>query len=800
MIAAATLFVTGLLREAAAQGPAAIPGQSSEVAEVQITDPNGNPLPPEVQAEIRKALASQPTASRSNNDHGKAGNGEIIVSGIRQRGAVSGNIPPERVFDAADVKALGASDVEGIIKGLAPRLPAQIGSNPVALLINGKRTASYADISTYPAEAIERIEVLPEAAATAYGFPTGQKLINIITFERFRQIGSNSTGEFPFRGGGTSLQQKLQLFQISGERRGNLYAKIERQDALLYKSVGISDLPGRSLLPELTSILIRPSVNTSIGRASLGAQLKYGRDISKTLLGPTSDRPSVFRFDDRDIAAGINAGARLDRFSISLISQFATKREKTSFSGRLPDFAPESTSYDERSASAEAVLSGPLFALPAGAAFLSTKVLLNSEHASRFAGSTVAISDVGRSKGEASFTLNAPLLGQQGGCAGALGCLIGSVGAQQVVSARLHRTSYNVGLIWTPSSKLNVNYNWGRQVSLPPLRLLAQPLTVVPDIPVRDALTNRVELVDISSGGNPDLRASVIRRSEARIDYKPLSGQDLIITGSVLDQRTSSPILNILAASELLQSAFPARFERDSSGKLVKIDTTPINAAFSATTELRVGFAFNTTLGRSSAGEGSTITRSVPAGGITNGLPPGSVVIMADEGSALDQLIADRDSRVFLSMNYLHRTRYKIRFGNGVGLDVLKSGPTDEYFGIPRSEIEAQAGFSKNGLGAKLSAHYEGVRLAGFGPLDASSRSETKVSPSAVVDLSAFVEFQKVTANPLLSRARLTLSINNAFNAVRQLKLDQNQKTPEVLPFFLAPKGRTIALTFRETW
>ena len=64
------------------------------------------------------APAAQPTDETGDEE-------EIVVTGARARGSVVGDIPPENVLDARDVRATGATTITELLDALAP----QIGSS-----------------------------------------------------------------------------------------------------------------------------------------------------------------------------------------------------------------------------------------------------------------------------------------------------------------------------------------------------------------------------------------------------------------------------------------------------------------------------------------------------------------------------------------------------------------------------------------------------------------------------------------------------------------------------------------------
>ena len=109
---------------------------------------------------------------------------EIVVTGQRERGAVVGDIKPEIQLNASDVRALGVSSVSDLLTELGPQLQSGRGGTPVVLL-EGRRIASFREIAAIPAEAIQRVDILPEEVALKYGYSADQKVMNIVLRQRF---------------------------------------------------------------------------------------------------------------------------------------------------------------------------------------------------------------------------------------------------------------------------------------------------------------------------------------------------------------------------------------------------------------------------------------------------------------------------------------------------------------------------------------------------------------------------------------------------------------------------------------
>ena len=504
-------------------------------ATVQITGPDGKPLSPAVEAEIRKSLEAR-GGQAAIVTSAEPGDRDILVSGIRQRGAVRGNVAPERVFGAADLKAFGANDVGSLLDSVAPQGLGRNDSGGVAVLINGRRASSIADIASYPADAIERVEVLPEAAALSYGFAAGQKLINVITFARYRLASLEGRVGTPTRGDALNYDWTSQLFRVNGDRRLNLVAKARDQPALRYSQRGFDALPDRTLLPRSETLSIRPSIAGDWGGTAYGADLQYDRSDSRSLLGPGAAGPVALRTADRTAQGGIKLDRRIGRFSYSVLSRLRLDSASTDLFERAVDGTAGRTNYREWTGNFEFLANGALFSLANGQAYGSAKVLLAHEEASSSAPTFGRGLRHVRTKAALLWSLDLPIAGRSGG---PIGRLLGHLSTQQTFRTDGRSISdYNGGVNWTLSRALNASSTFAIEGVLPPLRLLAQPIFRSPGALVYDAVGGEVASVDILSGGTPDLRASRTRRMTQEIFYRPLVDVDLVISGSFSHSKT----------------------------------------------------------------------------------------------------------------------------------------------------------------------------------------------------------------------------------------------------------------------
>ena len=90
-------------------------GATAGNQEFIFLDPDGNPLPPEVQAQLRESmLASQQEPAEDD--------GSIVVRGLQPRGSVEYDVVPQQSFSPLQLRALGAGNIEELIEALDAQL------------------------------------------------------------------------------------------------------------------------------------------------------------------------------------------------------------------------------------------------------------------------------------------------------------------------------------------------------------------------------------------------------------------------------------------------------------------------------------------------------------------------------------------------------------------------------------------------------------------------------------------------------------------------------------------------------
>jgi outer membrane receptor protein involved in Fe transport len=130
-------------------------------------------------------------------------------------------------------------------------------------------------------------------------------------------------------------------------------------------------------------------------------------------------------------------------------------------------------------------------------------------------------------------------------------------------------------------------------------------------------------------------------------------------------------------------------------------------------------------------------------------------------------------------------------------LDYLNGAALGSTGGRPRHEIEAQAGYFNNGLGARLGADWRsGTRVA------SSIGDDLRFSPLATFDLRLFANlgerFDLVAQHPWLRGSSVRLEVNNILNSRPKVR-DESGGTPNNYQAnLLDPLGRTVSISIRK--
>ena len=780
------------------------------------------------------AEAPPPAADESLAEYEEDDSDTIVVVGAKPRGSVIGDIPPENVLTPADVRATGATDVTELLDALAPQIGSargRGGERPI-MLLNGQRISSFRELRDLPTEAISRVEILPEEVALKYGYRADQRVVNIVLRERFRSTVARVEGSASTEGGYGAGEAELTRLMIGKDSRTSLNLDIEansglteaERDILLEDSSEDSEpdpRDARTLLGSGRQITATVTHNRQIGTvgATVNAEVERNQGRSLVGLGESLLEPLARDTTRESAHAGMALNGNVGdwRWSVTGNADAARNVTETDLDVASRDRAVSST----LSGDIDAVANGNLFRLPAGDAGATVRVGASTIHLDndrRRDGSEFSTT-LGRTRGTAALNLDLPISRRNRDFA-ALGSLTlnGNAGVEQLSDFGT-MTTLGAGLNWSPLDRLNLLASWTREEGAPTVQQLGDPVLDTPETRIFDFTTGETVLVTAITGGNRELEAD--RRDVLKLggNWKPFEETDLRLRVDYVRSRLTDPISSFPGPTAALEAAFPERFVRNSAGELVSVDLRPVNFDSARRDTLRLGFDFSKSLKsappspavieafratRAAAGQGAPTEGGPPPGG---GPPPDDALIVRDgppsgggRGGGGGRFFGGgrEGGRLSFSLTDTITLLDEVTIRPGVPkLDYLDGDAVGQSGGRPRHEVEAQAGYFNNGLGARLAANWRsGSRV------NTATGDELRFSPLATFDLRLFANLGQrldlVARHPWLRGTSLRLEVGNLFDSKPGVRNSLGD-----IPFgyqadLLDPLGRTVSVTFRK--
>ena len=780
------------------------------------------------------AEAPPPAADESLAEYEEDDSDTIVVVGAKPRGSVIGDIPPENVLTPADVRATGATDVTELLDALAPQIGSargRGGERPI-MLLNGQRISSFRELRDLPTEAISRVEILPEEVALKYGYRADQRVVNIVLRERFRSTVARVEGSASTEGGYGAGEAELTRLMIGKDSRTSLNFDIEansglteaERDILLEDSSEDSEpdpRDARTLLGSGRQITATVTHNRQIGTvgATVNAEVERNQGRSLVGLGESLLEPLARDTTRESAHAGMALNGNVGdwRWSVTGNADAARNVTETDLDVASRDRAVSST----LSGDIDAVANGNLFRLPAGDAGATVRVGASTIHLDndrRRDGSEFSTT-LGRTRGTAALNLDLPISRRNRDFA-ALGSLTlnGNAGVEQLSDFGT-MTTLGAGLNWSPLDRLNLLASWTREEGAPTVQQLGDPVLDTPEARIFDFTTGETVLVTAITGGNRELEAD--RRDVLKLggNWKPFEETDLRLRVDYVRSRLTDPISSFPGPTAALEAAFPERFVRNSAGELVSVDLRPVNFDSARRDTFRLGFDFSKSLKsappspavieafratRAAAGQGAPTEGGPPPGG---GPPPDDALIVRDgppsgggRGGGGGRFFGGgrEGGRLSFSLTDTITLLDEVTIGPGVPkLDYLDGDAVGQSGGRPRHEVEAQAGYFNNGLGARLAANWRsGSRV------NTATGDELRFSPLATFDLRLFANLGQrldlVARHPWLRGTSLRFEVSNLFDSKPRVRNSLGD-----IPFgyqadLLDPLGRTVSVTFRK--
>lgn len=511
---------------------------------------------------------------------------------------------------------------------------------------------------------------------------------------------------------------------------------------------------------------------------------------------------------------------------------------------------------------AELVMTGPLLRLPAGPVQATFKAGADTRYfeSETLRSGIVQARALSRDRASGQANIDVPVASRRREVLSAVGDLsLNANAAVEALSDFGTLRTLGAGINWSPIEAVRVIASVTDEDGAPSMQQLGNPLVVTPNVRVFDFL--RGETVDISriDGGNSGLVADNRRVYKLGVNVRPLGGDtDLSLRADYTNSRIVDPIASFPTATQEIEAAFPERFVRDAGGRLLQIDSRPVNFARSDSEELRWGFNFSKPIaskrpprgawrgGRGGAGRPGASEDEQAAGaaapaqraqGQRQGGQPhlqGEQAPQGQQGQAPPAEGAERaqrsqnarpptpgggwrggrggfgrgglgqGGRLHFSLYHTWRFEDSILIRPGVPeLDLLGGSAVGSRGGRPRHELQAQAGVFRNGLGARLSASWQsGTTVRGGPDGRGGTTGDLRFSDFTSVNLRLFANLAEQPAlireAPWLRGTRLSLVVNNLFDSRIRVR-DETGATPlNYQPDYLDPLGRSVTVSLRK--
>lgn len=780
-----------------------------------------------------------------------------VTASRQQPGSVIGDIPPELQLTPRDIRAYGVSTVAELITALEPQTSSArggaAGGRPV-ILVNGGRISSFREVRDIPTEAIARVDILPEEVALKYGYRADQKVINLVLRRRFRATTLEAGARLPTQsGGGDTVDVRLNQLRIQRDNRFMVDAKVSDQSELYETERDLaqprSDAAFRSLIPrqttwELNSVFSRPIKDGVSGTVNASIE---GSD-STSWLGLNTLATGPLRRQSESLTGHVGGGmvGAIKGWKWSVTGNAERAKNDSTTERVISGVAYRDLSNAiSTSADVQGDLSGTLFRIPAGAVsstitggFETVRLESDSVRAG-----VARSGELSRDTGSAKLNFDLPLTSVRNDVLPGLGNLSLNLNlAAERLSDFGTLTTLGYGANWSPIEKLRVIASVTRDQGAPSLQQIGDPEQLTPGVQVYDFRRGETAVISRLTGGNRALREEEGRVIKLGLSLKPFDKTNLTLTTNYTNARTDDLISSFPTATSQIEDAFPERFVRDATGRLVQINARPINFDRRQTDELRTGFTFRKAFGPQpqpgqfrqrqaqaqagapaagqpgpTPGPASTTSEPPPQPG-ANGAPPTAPTGQARrEGSergpgGFGPGGFGGGGRGFggggppgagtFQIGLYHTVKFTDEIVIRPGLptlDLLDGAALGSGGGTPKNQIDLQGNVSRSGLGASFNARWQEDTVVrgsgGVGAQDLSFSSLTTVNLRLFADLGAQPALR---GKPFFRGARISASVDNLFDARQTVRSPDGATPITYQEDYLDPRGRVMRVSFRK--
>lgn len=435
-------------------------------------------------------------------------------------------------------------------------------------------------------------------------------------------------------------------------------------------------------------------------------------------------------------------------------------------------------------AKAELIARGDLFRLPAGGFSTTLKSTFDVRglEAQSVRSGVRTERDLSRRRGEIQGSFNLPVANRRREALAVLGDLTLNMNTgYEDLSDFGGLFTLGFGVNWTPVRPLNLVASITEEDGAPSIQQLNDPVISTANVSVFDFATGQTVNVTRVEGGNSSLKADSRRVVKLGASLRPFARTNLTFSANYTRNAIDGSIASFPTITPDLEAAMPERFTRDAAGRLIAIDVRPVNFAGTDREELRWGVNYSKALGQLPPGSG----RQGPGGPRLGPAVPAS----------------DRPGQALIQFSLYHTWRIEDRITVRQGmpaLDLLDGAAVGRRGGQPRHEVQVQAGYFKNGMGARLNGAWRASTWINGGV----SGEDLFFSDLATLNLSMFADLSNrpslVRRHAWAKGARVSVNIDNLLDQKQHVQ-DTLGVTPQAYQSdYLDPIGRTVRLSVRK--
>lgn len=478
--------------------------------------------------------------------------------------------------------------------------------------------------------------------------------------------------------------------------------------------------------------------------------------------------------------------------------------------------APDTAHSVSTSASAEVVLNGALLQLPAGGLQTTLKVGADTRalDSTTVRSGVTTTRDITRNRESVQASFNLPIASTRQKILAKAGDLSANFNfGYEDLSDLGGLTTLGGGFNWSPFKPLGFVASYSDEEGAPSTNQINDPVVVTPNVSVFDFTSGQTVIISRTDGGNASLRNDNRQVQKLGVNYKPFEKTELTFNATYTRARTKNMIASFPAITPDLEAAFPERFTRDATGRLLSIDARPVNFASAESENVRWGFNLFKPVGQPTPGAtggpgggpggggpgggGGMMRFGGPGGGPGGGGPGGG-----GPGGGPSVRIQPGQGLFQLSLYHTWRLTDEITVRKGLPvLDQLDGSALGARGGQARHELQLNGNYFKNGLGVRFNANWKASTWVNGG----ATRGQTLYfSDLATVGVNFFANFgvparkKAVQQFPILKGAQVSLSFDNLLDA-KQTVRDQDGVTPQAYQRdYLDPLGRTVRVSFRK--